>query len=214
MSKTGSAFPFLLIGALVACTAPRSSIGDAAFQKRRHQPGWHMALGAADKRKAHASVLTEATPHAQPQSPFSTRPPEPRLITARTLAVEVREVRTDHQAPAAVVSSSALQATASVRSVPRTAMAQDPRTTDTEPRWNPWSLPAFMAAMGTAGYGVLGTSAVVMILAVALTLTLSIVAVRRGRMNEWRGKGFAITALILGTLAAFITLIAVLHSGL
>lgn len=92
---------------------------------------------------------------------------------------------------------------ASKRSVPATSE-------DTIGKWNPWAVPAFVVALGTVAYAILGTSEIVAVLAVVATLILASIAVRKGRTYEWRGKGFAIAALMIGALAGLITLIALL----
>jgi hypothetical protein len=81
---------------------------------------------------------------------------------------------------------------------------------DPEHRWNPLAIPAFVLALGTVAYAILGTSELVVVLAVVATLVLAAIAVRRGRTYEMRGKGFAVAALMIGALAALITLVALL----
>ncbi|MGV3636508.1 MAG: hypothetical protein ACO1NQ_02550 [Flavobacteriales bacterium] len=79
-----------------------------------------------------------------------------------------------------------------------------------EPRWNPLAVPAFLVALGTVVYAILGTSELVVVLALIATLVLAAIAVRKGRTHEWRGKGFAVAALMIGALAGLITLVALL----
>ncbi|MCB0766175.1 MAG: hypothetical protein KDB95_03095 [Flavobacteriales bacterium] len=67
-------------------------------------------------------------------------------------------------------------------------------------------------ALGTIAYGLVGTSLWIAVLGVIATLILASIAVRKGRTYEWRGKGFAVAALVIGVLAALVTLIAVLGS--
>ena len=69
-----------------------------------------------------------------------------------------------------------------------------------------------MLALGTIAYGLVGTSLWIAVLGVIATLILASIAVRKGRTYEWRGKGFAVAALVIGVLAALVTLIAVLGS--
>lgn len=88
-----------------------------------------------------------------------------------------------------------------------------PPSSDTpRPRWNPWAIPAFVVALGTVAFAILGTSEMLVVLAVLATLVLASIAVRKGRTYEWRGKGFAIAALMIGALAGLITLIALLNA--
>jgi hypothetical protein len=68
-------------------------------------------------------------------------------------------------------------------------------------KWNPWACSAFVLALSTVAYAILGTSEAIAVLALVLTLVVASIAVRRGRTYEWRGKGFAITALLVGCLA-------------
>lgn len=67
-------------------------------------------------------------------------------------------------------------------------------------------------ALGTIAYGLVGTSLWIAVLGVIATLILASIAVRKVRTYEWRGKGFAVAALVIGVLAAMVTLIAVLGS--
>lgn len=92
----------------------------------------------------------------------------------------------------------------------------DPRKVINEParRWNPWAIPAFVAGTGTVALGLAtGTSLIVVVLGVITTLILASIALHRGLKNEWSGKGFAMAAMMIGALAALITLIAVLAGG-
>jgi len=77
--------------------------------------------------------------------------------------------------------------------------------------WNKWAVPAFILALATVAYGILGTNAVILVIAVVATLVIAASALRKGRRYEWSGKGFALGAMILGTFAALITLIALLN---
>lgn len=93
-----------------------------------------------------------------------------------------------------------------LREVSAIAAMEEPK-----PRWNPWAVPAFVVALGTVAYAILGTSELIVVLAVIATLVLASIAVRKGRTFEWRGKGFAIAALMIGALAGLITLIVLLN---
>ncbi|HPF89534.1 MAG TPA: hypothetical protein PLL57_02640 [Flavobacteriales bacterium] len=77
-------------------------------------------------------------------------------------------------------------------------------------RWNPWAGPALVLALGTVAYGLVGTSNLLLVFLVIATILLASIAVRKGRTYEWRGKGMAVAALVIGSLAALITLIALL----
>jgi hypothetical protein len=79
-------------------------------------------------------------------------------------------------------------------------------------RWNPWAGPALVLALGTVAYGLVGTSIWVVLVGVVGTLVLASIAVRKGRTFEWRGKGMALAALVIGALAALATLVVLLSS--
>jgi len=95
-----------------------------------------------------------------------------------------------------------------------TRAAQRQAIEDPAHRWNPWAIPALVAAGGTVALALAtGTSLILVVLGVIVTLLLASIALRKGRKNEWSGKGFAVAAMIVGVLAALITLIAVLAGG-
>lgn len=197
-----------LLAALIAisiCGCSGSQrIGDGAFQKRMHRPGWHVDLGWRTDVEP---------PGSNARQPIT---PTPLAFTATEKNVEpITTISRDVKNPILFVTTNktASHESSEVSTAKTSRSAADDPPEPPTARWNPWAVPAFTAALGTVAYGIWGTSNLVLVIAVVLTLVLAAIAVKRGRMNEWSGKGFAISALILGSLAALITLIALIAGG-
>ena len=123
-------------------------------------------------------------------------------VERRTTAPALSAFRDNAPQPTIVAPATGMPASAA----PAPASSEEPKS-----RGNPWALPAFAVALGTVAYAILGTSQLLVVLAGIATLVLASIAVRKGRTFEWRGKGFAIAALMIGALAGLITLIALLN---
>lgn len=196
----------LVASTLVGCASNKGTIGDGAFQKRRLNTGWHVDLGlrsggrtadhiAQMRPIASATLAARVTPSAEPlASTIPVDPPRPERPIDRLVSM-----------PVTMPVASANEV---LTHTPDKPSATSPE--DTIGQWNPWAVPAFVVALGTVAYAILGTSEIIVVLAVIATLILASIAVRKGRTNEWRGKGFAIAALMVGALAGLITLIALL----
>lgn len=204
--KVNWPIPLLVVSTLVSCASSQRSVGDGAFQKRRLRAGWHVDLGLR-REEFHTERIARMEPlgtatlsgrEVSPAEPFTSLIP---LDPIRTEGVHLRVVPSDVMP---LITNAREQATERPEPSPRNT------SEDTLGRWNPWSVPAFAVALGTVAYAILGTSEIIMLLAVIATIVLASIAVRKGRTNEWRGKGFAIAALMIGALAGLITLIAVL----
>lgn len=201
--------PLLVLLVASGCGTTRHAPGEGLLQKRRHQPGWHVDLGLRPRNGG--SPRTTAIPQLE------TRKYTPAIsavapTTARMVdhGPEVLAMRPGRSANL-YIPARPLTGVQATRTVP--APHPLPPSSDTpRPRWNPWAVPAFVVAMGTVACAILGTSELLVVLAVLTTLVLASVAVRKGRTYEWRGKGFAIAALMIGALAGLITLIALLNA--
>lgn len=217
-NRTGWVLFLALI--LAACSTQQPRVHEGRFQKRQHRAGWHVDLRKRNTVAAQCQI-TEAT---------KAKGTEPRFRRTDTLE--------QAQLSPAVASSEGIQdnpleRTNSLGNEPMAMMEQgtsDPSmlsslhvfTETTEPTlqlleekppkiWNKWAVPAFILALATVAYGILGTNAVILVVAVVATLVIAAIALRKGRRYEWSGKGFALGAMILGTFAALITLIALLN---
>lgn len=204
--KSAHGFPLLLLAlATTGCNSTQNTVGDGAFQKRRLRTGWHVDLGLRPDEAgiSHAEIparLKALRTHSSPlqREPLAALNHEAVASVEHSQLVHQREPRIE----LATAPEQALR--------PAVPEPSEPINDEPKARWNPWAVPAFALALGTVAYAILGTSNVVAVLAVLATLVLASIAVRKGRTNEWRGKGFAIAALMIGTLSALITLIAVL----
>lgn len=199
--------PLLVLLVTTGCGPTRHTVGDGAFQKRRLRTGWHVDLGFREKSVART---TGELPQELPTRTFEPAISAGEPISSATgtevalLPLEKPPVIASHQVnlPAPSVTEATDQAH---HPAPHVAPGEV-----TKARWNPWSVPAFLLALGTVAYALLGTSELIVVLAVVATLVLASIAVRKGRTYEWRGKGFAVAALIIGSLAALVTLVALL----
>ncbi|MCB0770707.1 MAG: hypothetical protein KDC00_09915 [Flavobacteriales bacterium] len=202
----------LLTFGSTGCSGVRGTVHDGGIQKRRHQSGWHI-----DLRSSSSTLRTEPGTEREHLTRRTTIPVvalrDPAFTSDIYPAVPVR---------GPVVASPSIQASLIASPVEIRDTQEIGTTTvpsivpeDTpSPHFNPWAIPAFALALGTITYGILGTSAPVIVIAVILTLLVAAIAVKKGRTNEWSGKGFAVAALTIGALAGLITLIALLQGGL
>lgn len=204
--KASWTIPILVATTLAGCATTTSTIGDGTFQKRRLNTGWHVDLGLR-----HQSRSTERVARMEPLAPASlvarSAPTLDLLASSRPITLPLHE-RAPHkpfvqrsEKGHVAVSLDTHQAT------PEHAVHAPEESLG---KWNPWAVPAFALALGTVAYAILGTSEIIVVLAVIATILLASVAVRKGRTNEWKGKGFAIAALMIGVLAGLITMIALI----
>lgn len=80
-------------------------------------------------------------------------------------------------------------------------------------KWNRLAVPAFVAAAGTAYLGLTTTNVFLVIAAIAITLALAGISLKRIRTREQSGKGFAFAALMIGVIAALLTAISIGYYG-
>ncbi len=206
----------LILGLLVlftACGGHRSAIGDGALQKRQHRSGWHWDPGfRASKKPVEPIRQMDDDPDVLPARAWV--PTEPLMASVRhaepMTTPPLRLFGSGTEDPSSVAFAREMGPFPTMsRPTPIPGLR-----IDLEDRaWNPWSIPAFVVGLGTVAYAILGTSALLAVIGVIATLLLATIAVRKGRMNEWKGKGFAVSALIIGTLSALITLIALIAGG-
>ena len=201
------ALPLILVVAASACSTTRQPTAERFLQKRRFQPGWHLDLGTRAHReqmKRRTSVpllarrdLVRAIPSGGPLT---------TSVAPGTVPWDIPYTNSTRTGTViAPVAPSAPVALVEVGPEPL-----EPAVVEPDARWNPWTGPALVLAIGTVAYGLVGTSLLVLALGVIATMILASIAVRKGRTYEWRGKGMAVAALVIGSLAALITLIALL----
>jgi hypothetical protein len=205
--KAPQGLPILFLLVATGCSTSRHTVGEGPFQKRTLRPGWHLDLGL---RRDQAPMQRSRTPEQ-----LTIRGLDPAIPSGEPAYAALEA--TGLNGPAHTLLPRPKGQPDPVAGAPRTtAEAPAPTLVQTvpldepKPRWNPLAIPAFALAVGTVAYAILGTSELVVVLAVVATLVLAAIAVRKGRTYEWRGKGFAVVALMIGALAGLITLVALL----
>ena len=205
--KASLALPALVLLVASGCGGTQHTVSEGRFQKRRHQSGWHIDLGLRTEKPRQPSIAYLDPVHPQMPEPAISAGEPVAATTAYSASTAVPEPPRTPPITAPLLEPGTFPTEASPALEVARTFAPD---TSERPRWNPWAVPAFTLALATVAYAILGTSELVVVLAVVATLVLASIAVRKGRTNEWRGKGFAIAALMIGALAALITLVALL----
>jgi hypothetical protein len=193
----------------VGCASDRR-VAEGRFLKRVHRPGWHVDLG-----RATAPQAPHGTHRAAPRPASATKPPLPVII-----ALPAEAVAEAHAVPPATWSAPQGAAAPAVRPThayaPTTAPPQevDDHAGD-RPRGpvNKLGIAALALVAGGIVAAFVGNSALLVALVVAAGIVLAAIALRRIRALEQRGKGFALTALVLGMAAALLTLMMIVRSG-
>lgn len=81
-------------------------------------------------------------------------------------------------------------------------------------RWNRLAIPALLAALGTICLGLFTSSTYAVLGSIFVTLLLAGISLRRIRLHEEGGKGFAFAALMIGVIAAVVTALTIASYGL
>lgn len=81
-------------------------------------------------------------------------------------------------------------------------------------RWNRLAIPALVAALGTICLGLFTSSTYAVLGGIFVTLLLAGISLRRIRLHEEGGKGFAFAALMIGVIAAVVTALTIASYGL
>lgn len=95
-------------------------------------------------------------------------------------------------------------------------MHEDERQENLMPkkRWNRLAIPALVAALGTICLGLFTSSTYAVLGGIFVTLLLAGISLRRIRIHEQAGKGFAFAALMIGVIAALVTALTIASYGL
>lgn len=203
MSRPATILLLILLG---ACGGPRGTVHEGGLQRRVHRPGWHVDLGLRRETAQREPMASAQRLSERPLQPFTAPMPEPaRRQQPGLLAPPLR--------PAEVALVSAPQpANALPADRPPTTAVQDPDDLMPRKRWNALAVPAFAAGLGTIALG-FGTNLLALVGAIALTLLLAGLSIRRIRRKEQAGKGFAFAALMIGVLAALLTAMSIGRYG-
>ncbi len=194
---------------LVSCSTQRSTVHEGRFQKRHHRPGWHVDLhqrsrSPSDQRTSEREQFEILDRKGPDQTPLPTA--GPMFASNKSTLQETTTLRSD---PGEELDT---ELTTVGDTITRAEIRQDQEEVVPK-KWNQWAIPAFVLALGAVAYGILGTSQIILVLAVVLAIVVAAIALRKGRIWEWSGKGFAVTAMIIASFAALITLIALLNGG-
>lgn len=205
--KAPHGLPILFLLVATGCSTSRHTVGEGPFQKRTLRPGWHLDLGL---RRDQAPMQRSQIPEQ-----LTTHSPEPAIPSGDLVHAALEPTPLNGVVEALIARPKAplnhvVTAPHTLAIAPAPTLQQAGPLDEPKPRWNPLAIPAFLLALGTVAYAILGTSELVVVLAVVATLVLASIAVRKGRTYEWRGKGFAVAALMIGALAGLITLVALL----
>ena len=200
---------FFSVLLLMACSSSRSTVQERRFQHRRHSNGWHIDLHAR---------------RTQPRTRI--RDLEYRGADLSVFAVKVEERAPIAAAgtPAAAFIATHVEQRAIEEAVRRTPLT-DPPTAHTpivrqeeeenimpRKRWNALAVPAFASGLGTIALG-FSTNLWLLIGAIVITLILAGWSITRIRRREQAGKGFSMTALLIGVFAALLTIMSIVRYG-
>jgi hypothetical protein len=204
----------ILLFALVACGQQKNSaVGDRPFQKRKFMPGWHIDIA-------------RAKPEAQPPRKSGSKMSNPRRLEIvadvgtmieTTISPEVTAslgynpeaappiLPREQTAPAGVLD---LQLAPLIAPAARDTSNIMPRK-----RFNVLAIPSLLFVAAGITFAFTTNSALLVLAMLVVGLVLAGISLRRIRSKEQSGKGFALTALILGVLAALITTMVIIRTG-
>lgn len=194
----------LLAIALLGCGSSRESVHEARFQKRKHLNGWQLDLRARHEDAPQPARLKKMVPLAAPQAVLES-------------AEEREPIASSGYAPAAMMAPHSkadqkpLRVDEELDPVPAEQQEEDENLMPRK-KWNAVAVPAFISALGTIALG-FGTNLWLLVGAIALTFILCAWSIARIRRKEQAGKGFTVAALIIGVLAALLTLMSIGRYG-
>lgn len=214
--------PVLVLLLITSCGTSKEFAGEGRFVKRFHRPGWHVDLRSRkhlrvlpnipeevhlDRAKDQVvRVLGQSTDEATDHLTANTG-------TDNVLAVD--PVISDHNRTNKAIRSCdyAISGTHQPSPISRSDQETVQENLMPKKKWNHWAIPSFLASLGTVFLAFTTLELLVVTIGIVVTLTLAGIALRRGRVHELAGKGFAIAALLIGVLAALITVISVASYG-
>lgn len=184
-------------------------VGEGRFQKRQHQPGWHVDMGRPAATPAATPVAREraVTMETRITAPVS----EPVYV-----APAMASAQTSASAATADMNTRPITAeTGMVTSDAPTISYQDDDYAGDRPRGavSRTALVALALVVGAIVTAFMSNSALLVALIVTAGIVLAAIALRRIRSLEQQGKGFALVALILGLATALLTLMMIVRTG-
>lgn len=206
---------FFFVLLLLAGCAQRNNavISKGPFQKRKYQPGWHVELFRKPMAKpAEQAEARRDTPdvHAQEmEEALSSRSNTASGQAPDPVEFEASASLTTTHPPVRPGSSKTFEP--QVESAPQ----QAPRQENQMPRkrLQPLAIPAALFVGAGITLAFVTNSGLLVAGALLIGLVLAAVSLRRIRSHERSGKGFALVALVLGTLAALLTAMVIVRTG-
>ena len=205
---------FLGLAFLAGCAQQNNAVvGKGPIQKRKYQPGWHVDL--FQRSKAVQPAHTErrrSVPDVEQQEELTVAPPS-------TIEGLEHEQDLDAFGPSASLDAlslgHAIQPSVDLGRVATATPAEAPAQENLMPRKRLQTLAIPSALFVGAGITMafVTNSALLVAAALLIGLVLAAVSLRRIRSHERSGKGFALIALVLGTMAALITTMVIIRSG-
>lgn len=205
---------FLGLALLAGCAQQNNAVvGKGSIQKRKYQPGWHVDL--FQRAKAVQPLHTE---RRHPATDVEQQKEITALPTSALMAME-QEQNVDAFGPSASLDAipngrtpqpSSFSVGAS-EAIPAGAPA--PQNLMPRKRLQPLAIPSMLFVGAGITMAFVTNSGLLVAAALLIGLVLAAVSLRRIRSHERSGKGFAIVALVLGTMAALLTTMVIIRSG-
>jgi hypothetical protein len=199
---------------LAACGQNRrTTVGSGFLQKRTFRPGWHLDL-AHGERQPHGTKTSR--PKGLTANPGTEVTAAREHVPQPVLDLDPSRPSTDLVAaletpPAA---ESLHLAPERIRERSHNAVAdRDPENIMPRKRLDGWAIPAFLLVLAGIASAFLTNSGLLVAVLLVLGIVLAAISLRRMRSDERSGKGFALFALVAGTMAALITAMVIVRSG-
>ena len=210
-SKFWPLFTLLLI---IGCGTSKEFAGDGRFVKRSLRPGWHVDLGIRKNRAHPPTLARETQPNVIENQWNRTYDRSTPCDSDEMLASTGNQVPLAEEYPnslrSGTVTDPQLEWLATNSNTDQVTEQEDLMP---KKKWNHWAIPSLLAALATVFLAFTTLEFIAVIVGIVVTLTFAGIALRRGRVHELAGKGFAIAALLIGVLAALVTVISVASYG-
>lgn len=204
---------FMLV-LLHACSSIPRTVHEGGLQKRKHMKGWHVDLAWRGEMQPAPVARRKAEPKPPTGSVSTPAASASEEVIASTESIPVQRTanapnRTDTKLAVAVASST-----------PRDLYAEqgdqeeEPENLLPKKRTNYLGIPALLLVLAGIGAAFLTNDALLVLGLLAAGILLASIALRRMRKHERKGKGPAIVALVMGTMAALITAMVIIRTGL
>ncbi|MBX2977949.1 MAG: hypothetical protein KF905_01520 [Flavobacteriales bacterium] len=204
---------FMLV-LLQACSAIPKSVHEGGLQKRKHMKGWHVDLALLGKVYP-APVARHKTGPAlsiQPASSPMASATEEIIVITEGIPVQPTantRGRTDTKLPVAVAAAAPQNL-----DIQQHDQEEEPENLLPKKRTSFLGIPALVLVLAGIGAAFLTNDALLVLGLLALGILLASIALRRMRKHGRKGKGPAIVAMVLGTMAALITAMVIIRTGL